>query len=257
MREQFYDELSSLVDWHWWYQGRKKIVFSCLEKYKKNGGEKILDIGCGVGGMLGALDRYGKTCGIDNSFKSISICRKKGFPNTCFSNVTNLPFKDGKFSLVSILDVIEHVDDDKNVMREVSRVCKPGGLVLLTVPAFQFLWGNIDIVTHHKRRYTAKGLRDVLRGSELRVDYLTYFNFLLFPLIAALRISDRLLFNRFKNEETMKSDFTYNKPGVMNNLLTLLFSVESRILSLCKVPFGVSILCILKKTEKQSQPISK
>ncbi len=247
MRDEFYDEFTTLVDWHWWYIGRKKIVLKQIKKYFNTEGASILDIGCGPGGMLNDLQAFGKVFGIDSSFKSIKFCREKSYLNTCNSNVENLPFEDSSFSAVLMLDVLEHVNNDKEVLDEAVRVCKPGGLIFLTVPAFQFLWGNIDIVTHHKRRYTVNDLKMLAETSGLHIVKASYFNFFLFPFIAAVRIMERFMFKKFQGEAPVKSDFAFNKPGIVNQLLAAVFAVESRLLSSFDFPVGVSIIFLLRK----------
>ena len=149
MKEEFYGELSELVNWHWWYRGRKSVVLKQIETHVVRDRSKILDIGCGPGGMLNDLNTFGDVYGIDRSLTPIKLCRQKGYDRTCNSYVENLPFRDSSFSAVLMLDVLEHVDNDGEVLKEAVRVCEPGGLILLTVPAFQFLWGDIDVVTHH------------------------------------------------------------------------------------------------------------
>ncbi len=249
MKEEFYDELSDLVNWHWWYKGRKSVVMRQLEKYSDAASDHdILDIGCGPGGMLNDLLRFGKVYGLDSSFKSIKICRKKGFSETFHSNVENLPFRDSSFSKVLMLDVLEHVNHDREVLHEAIRVCKPGGMILLTVPAFQFLWGDIDIVTHHKRRYTINDLKMLVSSGGVHVVKASYFNFILFPFIAAIRFMEKLTFRHKKSEGSIQSDFSFNKPGFVNDLLTGVFSLESGLLPILNFPVGVSILFILKKS---------
>ena len=249
MKEKFYEEYHDISEWHWWYKGRRRIIFSILEKYFNHKILfNILDVGCGPGEMLNDLSKFGKIFSVDCDLKAIKICIQKGCLNTCISEAENLPYRESFFSLVLMLDVLEHLDSDENGLKEAVRVCKPGGIILLTVPAFQFLWGNQDIVSNHRRRYSIKDLNALVNSKELNVIKVSYFNFFLFPIISALRVLRNLMLNDYKKvETTVKSDFSINKPGLFNNILTAIFSLECKFIDFLDFPVGSSIICVLKK----------
>ena len=249
MKEKFSAEYHEISKWHWWYKGRRAIIFSIIEKYfNPKIHNNLLDVGCGSGEMLNDLSKFGKIFSVEYDLKSIKLCTQNGYHNTCLSEAENLPFRDSFFSIVLMLDVLEHLDSDEVGVKEAVRVCKPGGIIVLTVPAFQFLWGNQDIVSNHKRRYCIRDIKALVDPNELSVVKASYFSFFLFPIIAVLRVSRNLLFNDYKKvETTVKSDFSFNKPGLFNNILTAIFYLEYKLIGSLDFAVGSSIICILEK----------
>jgi SAM-dependent methyltransferase len=207
-------------------------------------GGSLLDIGCGTGMILKLLANYGSAHGVDISEQALAYCREKVNAQLTLAAGDQLPFPDGSFSFVSLLDVIEHAGDDLSVLKEACRVLKPGGAALVTVPAFSFLWSGHDIAHGHKRRYRLPGLKRVGQEAGFTVERITYTNFFIF--LPAL-IKRTLLAAREKN---VQSDLT-ETPAVFNSIFLLLYSLEASILSYADFPWGVSLLMLLRKPMPQ------
>lgn len=238
-----------MEDLHWWFVGRRRILLEVLNRYlAPNGSQtrRILDVGCGTGTMLTYLASFGKAEGVDIDEEAIGYCRDRGLQNVRLGEASSLPFGDGSFDLVTALDVVEHLDDDVAAFREMKRVLRPGGQILVTVPAHRFLWGDQDEVNMHKRRYNARELRDRLVESGFDVLRISYMNAILFAPIAAVRLARRLE-HRLRPRIQPQSDFRYPAPGPVNFLLAAVFGAEGPILRRMNIPFGVSILALAQK----------
>jgi SAM-dependent methyltransferase len=236
-------------DVHWWFVGRRRILLQVLDRYLGKGsaeGRRILDVGCGTGTMLSYLADYGKAQGVDIDEEAIGYCRERGLTDVRLGSAETLPFEDGSFDLVTALDVVEHLDDDLAALREFRRVLRPGGTLLVTVPAHPFLWGDQDEVNLHKRRYLAPQLRDRLAGAGFEVLRVTYINAFMFPPIAAVRMLRRLE-HRLRPRTAAQSDFRYPAPRPVNFLLGWIFGIEAPIVRRVNIPFGVSILAVGRK----------
>lgn len=247
MHKEFYAEYFKIEDKHWWFVGRRRIFLDSLDKYLTkplNGRERrILDMGCGTGTMLNYLSRYGNAEGIDADEEAVRFCHERGVTQVRQVDSMPLPFEDNTFDLVAALDVIEHIDDDRGTLRELYRVLRPGGILMLSVPAYRFLWGAQDEISNHKRRYIAPQMRSRLTEAGFKVRKLSYFNTFLFPIIAAIR----LIRPYRPGSVDLKSDFTMTKAGLFNTLLGRLFSMEAVLVKRMNLPFGVSILCLAYK----------
>lgn len=247
MKKEFYAEYFQIEDKHWWFIGRREIFLRVLDKYfrkaRGNGHRRILDVGCGTGTMLRYLSRYGRAQGVDADEGAIEFCHERGITEVQHVEGMPLPFEDASFDLVTALDVIEHIDDDRGTLRELYRITRPGGMLMISVPAYMFLWGAQDEISHHKRRYLAPEIRERVTEAGFTIRRLSYFNTLLFPAIAGIR-----LVRPYKPGSTkLKSDFTMTKPGLGNTLLGRLFSLEAGMVTRANLPFGVSILCVAQK----------
>ena len=214
-----------------------------LDEHLAGKSNRVLDLGCGTGTMVIHLRRYGCTYGVDVDHEAAGYCQERGIDTVVQATAGNLPYADGTFDLVTMLDVLEHIADDRGALLEVARVLRPGGLLAVAVPAYRFLWGAQDEVSEHLRRYTASESRDRVEAAGLRVKRLTYFNTLLFPPIALVRLARRLL----PRPKTVQSDFNVPAPGPMNASLAAVFAWESALVGRANLPFGVSILCLAGK----------
>lgn len=239
MDRAFYGEYYEIEGRHWWFVGRRAVLLRVLRDCLPQAEHvRILDVGCGTGTMLGYLSEFGQVQGVDASESAIAFCRERGLENVRHVPDGALPFPDRSFELVTAFDVIEHIEDDGAALRDLRRLIAPGGALMLSVPAYSFLWGRQDEISHHKRRYTAPDLQARLTAAGFTVERLTYFNTLLFPPIAAVRLLARLR----GSDGQLRSDFTMNAPGRLNTALGRLFAVEARLLGRTRLPFGVSIL---------------
>ena len=151
-----------------------------------------------------------------------------------------LPFLDQKFDLIVLLDVLEHIEDDKQSLIELSKLLNPNGKILITVPAMQWLWSKHDVNHHHYRRYTKSSLQEVAKSADLLVVSNNYFNFILFPLAVIKRFSDRWM-NR-ENESVEKTP-----PKIINRVFCILFGLERHIVTRISMPVGLSLCMVLSK----------
>ena len=155
MEPKAYETFAQLEDSHFWFVARKKIFFDLLDRVVAGRVDlRVLEIGCGTGGMLGPLSRYGDVHGLDISHDCMQFCRERGFARMVTGSGYQLPYADNSFDLVTLFDTIEHIPDDRQVLEEARRVLRPGGQVFISTPAYQFLYSQNDRIAHHCRRYT-------------------------------------------------------------------------------------------------------
>ncbi len=266
MRPVNYEVLFDVEEDHWWFVGRRAVVFGLIEEAlgtlapsralgeRRNEADGLnvdqhaggrayltsLDIGCGTGATLDRLRSFGTAQGVDLSEIPLRFTRQRGHDRLVCASATELPFADNSFDLITGLDVVEHVDDDLGALREINRVLKPGAPAVLFVPAFQSLWGPNDVQSGHKRRYRLPQLQTVVEAAGLHVEKITYSNLAMF---APIWLGRRLLTLLGKEEQ---SENRINHP-LINGLLTKLFASEAQWLRKHSLPFGVSIVCVARK----------
>ena len=217
----------------------KDILDKYIDKIKKN--YRILDTGCGTGALMKEINNHhGVVFGVDVSEKAINFCKKRGIGNLQIGSITNIPFADSSFDVVLDLDVLEHVKNDEQGILEIKRVLKKDGIAVFFVPAFMFLWGKADELGEHFRRYTLSGLTEKIKKSELFMVRSSYFNTFLFLPILFVRFIVRIFKIKIDSENNMGSNF-------INEILYVIFYIESLLLRLINFPFGVSIEVICKK----------
>lgn len=226
---------------HFWYRVRRNMIHDFIRRYFGNRTDlNILDVGCGTGALLRELDVYGKVQGLDFSTRAVSFCKERGILNVEQGSATEISYASNTYDLVLALDILEHIDDDKKALNEISRVLKPNGHAIIFVPTFMFLWGVTDELSQHFRRYTLKELKSKAENEGLVVIRASYFNTLLFFPIALLRIFVRIFKIKIKSENELGSPST-------NKLLYRIFDLERKFLKYINFPFGVSGLIICKK----------
>lgn len=225
---------------HWWYVARREIVLDLLRRGlgAPDGTLRLLDIGCGAGGLLPHLAEFGSVTGVDPSPDAVAHAARHGTGDVHVGTLPDgLPFgSDDRFDVITLLDVVEHIDDDVLSLRVISRLLAPAGILVLTVPASPFLWSGHDIVNEHRRRYTRATLRDRLERAGFQVTMLSYYNAALFPPIAALRIMRRLL------RGTEARADVGAVPAPINALLRTVFAAERHVLGRLPLPFGLSLI---------------
>src|ERR1043166_7262238 len=195
MQQHTYSIMYQVEERHWWFVGRRKIIEAFVEKLCRDIGKRrprILDVGCGTGANLQMLAKFGVAEGVDVSKEALEFCRARGLAKVRQGAAEALPFEDASFDVVTGLDVVEHLDDDVAGLKEMRRVLRPGGRALLFVPAFMFLWGVQDDVSHHRRRYTLPDLKARLAEAGLSVERATYANITFFLPILLGRVIMRL-----------------------------------------------------------------
>ena len=243
MDEGFYEEYFRIEDRHWWFVGRRRIILSVLAGQRlsrPDGAEpEILDLGCGTGTMLGHLRAFGTVRGIDADERAVAFCRARGEERVELLESNRLPLPDDSLDLVTALDVLEHIEDDRGALAEIARVLRPGGTLLATVPAYRWMWGPQDEISHHYRRYVRDELSEKIEASGLRLRRATYFNTLLLPAVAAVRLAHRL-----RPPREVRSDFRFTRDGAVNRALATVFASEARLLARGDLPAGVSIMAV-------------
>jgi SAM-dependent methyltransferase len=242
--------LDEIEEDHWWFVGKRLILTTLLERHAPDG--PLLDLGCGTGGLLRDWSPQRRCVGVDGSRLALQICRRKGFSCVARSELVRAPFESGTFDAILALDVIEHLDDDVACLKEAARLCGAEGRLIVSVPAFQWLWSQHDETFEHKRRYTAAQLEHVVRRAGLEAERITYTNALLLPVAAVWRIvSYRLGVGRF----APKHDF-WAIPRWLNALLVHAYRLETWLLRSFDLPLGLSVVCIARTPQTNRSPQS-
>jgi len=231
---------------HWWFRARRRILATVLEELAQPSGLDITDMGCGTGGMLEMLTRFGRVTGVDASPAAREYCARRGFPGVL--SPTQWNGMQDRYDLITAFDVVEHVEDDVGFLAGLRGRLRPGGAVLVTVPSYPFLWSVFDEMNHHQRRYTRSSLARSLAGSGLRVDRISYFNTLLFPAVAVSRSMERLTGRSLRTpEERDRAIARWFRVGPMNGILEGLFAFERHWLRRADLPLGSSILALARE----------
>jgi SAM-dependent methyltransferase len=203
---------------------------------------RILDAGCGSGRNMVELARRGTVTGVELSETSVDLARVRGCGEVVHGSVLEMPFADASFDLAVSLDVIEHLEDDLHALRELRRTVAPGGALLVTVPAYQWLWSGHDVVNHHHRRYTRRSLQQVAERAGWLQVRTTYFNSLLLPVAIMLRVLDR--FNRKTTESSLD---LWVPPEPFNLLLEQPLTLEASLIARGRrIPAGLSLLAVFR-----------
>jgi SAM-dependent methyltransferase len=247
LETELFGRFFEVEDRHWWFVGRRQIVFDQLARYVPpadaeysggpDGRRRILDLGCGTGGVLAHLAAFGQAYGIDPSPEAAGFCHQRGLTMALASGL-DLPFADQMFEAVLALDVIEHVEDDVGVLREARRVLRPGGVVVITVPALPWLWSSHDDVNHHYRRYLRRTLVKAIRDARLEPVKVSYYNALLLPLAATRKVMHRL---------NGTGDHLESLPGPFNGVLRGVLGSELPLIRRADLPLGASLVCTARR----------
>jgi len=235
VEEEIYRQLAEVEERHWWFRGRRRVIWSLLAGAGVPRPARVLDAGCGTGRNLVEFGVLGRVTGVEPSESAVEYCRRHRALEVVHAAVEALPFDDSSFDVVMALDVLEHVTEDTRALRELRRVTRPGGMLLATVPAYRLLWSQHDESHHHQRRYTRPLLISRARSAGWQPRRATYFNSILLPPIAAVRVFRR------HPEATGKSDYQLT-PGVMNRVLEQPLRLEAAAIRRgVNLPAGVSI----------------
>jgi SAM-dependent methyltransferase len=229
-------------DRHWWYRGRRTVLDGVIAGLGLPPQARILDAGCGSGRNMIELARHGTVTGVELSDTSVALARERHAGEVVAGSVLEMPFAEDSFDLATSLDVIEHLEDDLAVLRELRRVVAPGGCLLVTVPAYQWLWSGHDVINHHYRRYTRNSLRRVAEQAGWRQVRTTYFNSLLLPVAIMLRVLDKL-----STKTTESSLDLWVPPQPLNWLLERPLALEAALVSRGgRIPAGLSLLAVFR-----------
>ncbi len=242
MERDFELQTHRAEDRHWWYRGRRRVLERVIAELRLPARARILDAGCGSGRNMVELARHGTVTGVELSETSVRLARERGAGEVIEGSVLEMPFAADSFELAASLDVIEHLEDDLAALRELRRVVAPGGALLITVPAYQWLWSGHDEINHHHRRYTRRTLQRVAQQAGWEPVRTTYFNSLLLPVAIALRVLER-----FSSKTTESSLDLWIPPPPLNWLLERPLALEAALIGhRGRIPAGLSLLVVLR-----------
>lgn len=242
MDQQYELRTHQVEDDHWWYRGRRRVIREALRALDLPPGIRILDAGCGSGRNMVELAAFGEVVGLELAEASVEVARARGVGEVVAGTVDELPFAEDSFDLAVSLDVIEHLADARQSLSELRRVVKPGGVLLVTVPAYQWLWSDHDIVNHHYRRYTRSLLEHAAADAGWQTVSVTHFNALLLPLAVAARLAMRL-----RHSREPVSDLERTPRGRANSLLEWPLRAEARMIGAGRrLPAGLSLLAVFR-----------
>ncbi len=241
MNRAEYEVMFQAEDTHWWYSGMERITRGLLDAYLVAGtareGLRILDAGCGTGAVMKYLSAYGQVTGFDFSAEALRFSRQRDLTRLARASVSHIPFGDRQFDLVVSFDVICELGvDDEAALVECRRVLKPGGLLLLRLPAYSWLRGSHDRAVHIRHRYTRRELATKFEQCGMEPVHLSYANTFLFPLAALKRLSERVL-----RVDQARSDLTLDA-GPFNPLLRAILSAEAPAIRSIGLPFGLTVV---------------
>ncbi len=243
MKDIAYHTNYRLEDNYWWFLARRQIVRDLIERnIPISESEYVIDIGCGTCGMAKFLSEKFNVIALDKSELAAEYCKKRGIKDVYLTELADFPNDKYKIKVATILDVIEHIEDDKNIASQLFDFLPDGSWLVASVPAYQFLWSYHDEVHKHYRRYTKAKIVNLLKSSGFTIKYSSYFNTLLFPIALLKRFIDIITQVDKKNEYAIEV-----VPNFVNKLFTKIFASESKLMKFMRFPFGLSIIIIAKK----------
>lgn len=243
MKKSEYARMAEHEQTYWWHLGRLRIIQTYAKRALKGVGKpKILNVGCGTGGTIDMLEALGQVDNVDISDDAIKFMKQRSYKRIKKVSGIKLPFKANTFDMVGAFDVLEHIEPQVGALKEWRRVIKNNGAIVITVPAYQWLWSDHDVSLHHKRRYTTSRLEDAANKAGLKVEKKSYAIVFSLGLVAGFRMLNKIL-GRKTDSETSYVDM----PEWMNSLFTNFLYVEAWLHSYIRFPFGTSVVVILRK----------
>lgn len=243
---------------HWWFQGRRRVVTEMIRNLvdDRSGGRTVLDVGSGTGEMTDMLREFGDVVAVEPAADAVAYSRER-HPHGVVVRHGHVPAVLGereRFDLVTAFDVVEHVEDDHDLLRTLRDATRPGGCLVLTVPAFDVLWSEHDVHAGHYRRYTRRRMLDALAAVPgLDVEHVTHFNSLLFPAALAARLVDRARQRLAPGRPGTTDPYLSVPPRRVNATLRRIFAAEARLLRRVRFPFGVSLAVVCRRTADDRQ----
>jgi ubiquinone/menaquinone biosynthesis C-methylase UbiE len=245
MKKEFIQEMYEQEVLYWWHKGRRLVIEGLLQNVLGSRTSlSILDVGCGSGIHLELFRQFGDVFGVDISEEAVAYCQEKGFQNVYQGKAEQLPFADNSFDMLSAIELLEHLQNDEEVLREFSRVLRKNGFLFITVPAYQFLWTEHDEALNHMRRYTLPVLKKKLTNAGFQVQKGTYMVTFTSPLFV-YRIFKKIL----RRKDTRPQTLYVSVPFLVNKILIFSFYIEKAIVRWVPLPFGTSVVCIARKAQ--------
>jgi len=245
MDERLYKHFYDVEEHFWWNVGTRRAFWTALAAIAPGPDACVVDVGCGTGIVLKEFPWQTRVrCGVDASSIALTMTRRRAVRDLVRADVSRLPFASGTVDVALALDVIEHLDDDAGALREMARILRPGGHLLLHVPAFPVLWSRKDAINDHRRRYRRAALRRLVRAAGLEPRRVAYLNAAIFPAALVWALWQRLHPPPPATTEAFL-DRLYYPSGAVNRALTILLGVEMRVMNW--LPFGMSLLCLTRK----------
>jgi SAM-dependent methyltransferase len=243
MDESLMQQTFAVDEHHWWYRGRRRIIRAELERLTLPVRAEVLDAGCGSGRTMQELVDFGTVRGIELNEDAVALARSRGLGEVQVGRLEELPWPDAAFDLITCLDVIEHTPDDRVALAELRRVCRPGGWLLVTVPAYPALWSLHDEANHHYRRYSRASLKGAATAAGWTVMRMSSFNSVLLAPAAAVRLAQR----RFGARDGHSNNLAIG-PAWLNDVLEAPLTMEAAWLSRGRtLPFGLSLVAVLRR----------
>lgn len=240
MKKALYEDLYNSEETHWWQVSKRRLSLALMKRFLQVESPRLLDIGCGTGKNMEFFSALAQVWGLDNSDQAIKLSQNKGLQKVILAEAAEIPFRSKSFDLITMLDVLEHLEDHK-ALREVSRTLKPKGLLVLTVPAYPLLWSEWDVQLHHRCRYNKKDLHGILQKTDLKILKISYmYSFLVIPAILIRTIKS------WRHRDNYPSDFKISPP-LVNWVANLMAQLESIIIIHSYVPFGLTLIAVAQK----------
>lgn len=244
MDKALYDELQRVEQSHWWFRARRHIVWSLVRRYVEGGANRrlqVCELGCGTGGNLAAIADEHDVFGVECSPHALAYAQNSLGSRVRYGNLPNeIDLSPNSFDVVLMTDVLEHIKEDAASAIAALRLVKPGGIVVATVPAYQWLYSPRDAHHHHFRRYSKRRFSELWNKSAARVELLSYYNTALFPAAAAVRLVSKLRRRRDKVGDLSLP------PRMVNDILTRLMQSERNLLGRLPMPFGLSLVAVVR-----------
>lgn len=247
MERAVFDRMAELDQDHWWFLARRRILKSLIERVVcPPAGARILEVGCGTGHNLAMLKSFGHLEASELDRCARALANKRLPRKVKEAKLPDLSkFERNGYDLIALLDVLEHVSDDLGSLRAIHRRLKPGGALLMTVPANPWMWSAHDAAHHHCRRYTRQQLERLFLRSGLEIQLLSYFNTLLFPLVAVARFAGRIA-RKDNPDDKLPS-------APVNHLLKAIFGFETKLIGRLPMPFGVSLVAVVRRPPERQR----
>lgn len=237
-----YTKMYELEDHYWWFVGRRRLALKLLQKHTKEPDPEVLDLGCGTGVVLRDLASWARPTGLDMSDLALGFCRRRSLSRLIRGDGAKLPLQDGQFNAVVGLDIFEHIEDHRAAFADAYRVLRPGGILVLSVPAFRSLWGPHDIALMHHRRYRVSEIRHLLEDAGFTVRRASYSVFFLFPIVVVWRVFEK------RKKGPAKASLV-SVPKWLNTALIALQDLEAAMIAGFDLPWGSSVVAVAQRVE--------